>query len=117
MAYNFYMGEGKEKIHFDYSPGKNLFLKKIRGIGFEEIETAIDEGRELDITDHPNQRKYPNQKMYVLNINGYVYVVPFIKQSEKEIFLKTIFPSRKAVKKYLPKTENIKVGHEKTKEK
>jgi len=94
------MDKIKEKIHFDYSPEKNLFLKEIRGISFEEVELAIDEGRVLDITDHPNRNKYPNQKVYVLNINNYVYLVPFVKKSEKEIFLKTIFPSRKAVKKY-----------------
>lgn len=100
MAYNALMDEIKEKIHFDYSPEKNLFLKEVRGISFEEVELAIDEGRVLDITDHPNRKKYPNQKVYVLNINNYVYLVPFVKKSEKEIFLKTIFPSRKAVKKY-----------------
>lgn len=94
------MDKTKEKIHFAYSPEKNLFLKEIRGISFEEVELAIDEGRVLDITDHPNRNKYPNQKVYVLNINNYVYLVPFVKKSEKEIFLKTIFPSRKAVKKY-----------------
>lgn len=95
-----FMEKMKEKIHFDYSPEKNLFLKEIRGISFEEVELAINEGRVLDITDHPNQDKYPNQKVYILDINSYIYLVPFVRKNEKEIFLKTIFPSRKAVKKY-----------------
>jgi len=99
------MDEKQKKISFDYSPGKNLFLKKVRGISFEEVELAIEEGRVLDIIDHPNPAKYPNQKMYILNINNYVYLVPFIRESEYKIFLKTIYPSRKLVKKYLLKVK------------
>ena len=67
------------------------------GVGFEECVAAIEDGRILDIVENEN---YPRQKMYVLEINNYAYVVPFV-ESEDEIFLKTVFPSRKFAKKYL----------------
>jgi len=86
---------------FNYSHEKNQYLKNTRGIGFEDVETAINDGRVLDILTHPNQHLYPNQKLYVLNIHNYAYVVPFVKYEENNIFLKTIFPSRKLTKKYL----------------
>ena len=50
---------------------------------------------------HPNKLKYPNQKIYIVNLNGYVYLVPFVRKNTQTIFLKTIFPSRKLTKKYL----------------
>lgn len=86
--------------YIDYSPEKNLLLKQTRGISFEEVVLAIERGKVLDIIAHPNTQKYHNQKIYVININYYVYLVPFVRQGEK-IFLKTIFPSRKLTKKYL----------------
>ena len=104
----------KTKIYFGYSSEKNSFLKTTRGISFEEIILAIKTGKALTVIKHPNQIKYPNQNIYVLNVSNYVYLVPFVKKSETEIFLKTIIPSRKAVKKYLKKAE---VSYEKSKEK
>lgn len=86
--------------YFDWDEGKSLKLRIERGIGFEEIQVAIEEGKLLDTTDHPNKRKYPNQKIFVVEIDNYVYLVPFVEDEEK-VFLKTIFPSRKATKKYL----------------
>ena len=56
-------------------------------------------GNEMDIYDHPNQERYPGQKVSVVLIEGYAYLVPFV-ESENEIFLKTIIPSRKATKNY-----------------
>ena len=97
------MGTCKEKIHFYYSPEKNAALKKGRGISFEEVELAITEGSVLTVIKNPNQDKYPNQNIYVLNINNYVYLVPYVEKSKTEVFLKTIIPSRKALKKYLKK--------------
>jgi len=35
-----------------------------------------------------------------LDIGNYAYLVPFV-ETESEIFLKTIIPSRKATRKYL----------------
>ena len=83
---------------FDWNKEKDVLLKKERGIGFEEIVDAIDNAL-LDVLDHPNQKEYPNQKIYVVEALNYVYLVPFVKDDEK-IFLKTIIPSRKAKKKY-----------------
>jgi uncharacterized DUF497 family protein len=85
---------------FDFSVAKNQLLIKERNISFEEIIAALDNGQLLDIIEQPNPNKYPNQKMYVVLINGYVYLVPFVEQDETTVFLKTIFPSRKATKQY-----------------
>lgn len=86
--------------YFDWNEKKNEQLKTDRGIGFEEIEVAIAEGKILDVLPHPNQKKYPNQRIYAVEINGYAYLVPFIEDDEK-IFLKTAYPSRNATKKYI----------------
>jgi len=44
-------------------------------------------------------RGYPNQKIFILEIVNYAYIVPFV-ENENEIFLKTAFPSRKYTKRY-----------------
>lgn len=73
-----------------------------RNIGFEAVIDAMDSGRLLDVLPHPDQKTYPHQRLYILDMGGYVYVVPFvIDEEKKEIFLKTIFPSRKMTAKYL----------------
>lgn len=86
-----------------FSPEKNFELIKNRKISFEEIIAAIEDGAILDVLEHPNTEKYSGQKVYVVDINGYAYFVPFVKNKDNEIFLKTIFPSRKLTKKYLRK--------------
>jgi hypothetical protein len=88
--------------YFDWDEEKNVRLKSKRKIGFEEIRRIIEEGKLLDTVDHPNKARYPNQKMFVVAIDDYVYLVPFVEDDEK-FFLKAIFPSRKATKKYLRK--------------
>lgn len=88
--------------YFDWNKEKNELLKIERDISFEEVFIAIESGGLLEIVRHSNQKKYPNQKFFVVNINNYVYLVPFVEDEEK-IFLKTIIPSRKATKKYLVK--------------
>jgi len=82
-----------------YGAEKNELLKQSRGIGFEEIIAAIENGNVLDVYDHPDQQNYPGQKIYVVEALDYVYLVPFVRD-EKGIFLKTIIPSRKAKKIY-----------------
>ena len=109
MAYNATVDKMRDKIQLDYSPEKNSQLKQIRGVCFEDVALAIEEGRILDVIEHPNIKKYPNQKIYVVNINDYAYLVPFVKQSEIA-FLKTIFPSRKLTKKYLQKDIWVYIG-------
>ncbi|MCG2725266.1 MAG: BrnT family toxin, partial [Elusimicrobia bacterium] len=79
---------------------KNKKLKNERGISFEEAVFYMANDRILDIIPHPKQNKYPCQKMFIVDIDDYAYLIPFIEKKEM-IFLKTIIPSRKATKKYL----------------
>ena len=88
--------------YYDWNKEKNELLKIERDISFEEVVIAIESGELLDTVRHPNPKKYPKQKIFVVSINNYVYLVPFVEDEEK-IFLKTIIPSRKATQKYLTK--------------
>ena len=88
--------------YFDWDRTKNEKLKADREVSFEDIVNGIDNGKLIITLDHPNQKRYPGQRMYIVNINGYAYVVPFIEDKEKK-FLKTIFPSRKMTEKYIIK--------------
>jgi uncharacterized DUF497 family protein len=85
---------------FAWNSEKNDLLKAERGISFEEIVVNIQLGNEVDIFEHPNQDRYHGQKISVVLVEGYAYLVPFV-ESEEEIFLKTIIPSRKATKQYV----------------
>lgn len=91
----------REKPQYEFSAEKNQQLIRERGISFEEVIAAIEEGAMLGIVPHPNPTKYPNQEIYVLNINSYVCLVPFVRKDENTVFLKTIFPHRKSTKQYL----------------
>lgn len=91
----------ENSFSYDFPIEKNQWLLKERGISFEEIISAIENNQILDVIEHPNQDKYPHQKMYVILINNYIYLVPFVKKDERTIFLKTAFASRKATKAYL----------------
>ncbi|MFQ5596678.1 MAG: BrnT family toxin [Nitrospiria bacterium] len=84
---------------YSWDPKKNERLKQKRGLSFEEVVLNIHLGNEVDLFDHPNQKRYPGQKISVVLIEGYAYLVPFV-ETEEEIFLKTIIPSRKATKQY-----------------
>jgi len=86
--------------YVDWDNKKNGQLKEEREISFEDILIAIEEGRLLDIVEHPNKNRYLNQKIFIVVINNYAYLVPFVEDEEK-IFLKTIIPSRKATKQYI----------------
>jgi len=79
---------------------KNDFLKNERGITFEDVLYYLEHGKLLAIIRHPNNEKYPDQQIYIINIDDYAYLVPFV-ETDDEIFMKTIIPSRKATKKYL----------------
>ena len=79
---------------------KNEWLKQNRGLGFEQVAVLIEQGQILEVMDHPDQRKYPRQKMAIVEIDGYACLVPYV-DDEEGVFLKTIIPSRKATKKYL----------------
>lgn len=84
----------------NWNQEKNRELIEKRNISFETVTRYIESEDIIDIYTHPNKRKYPNQKIFVIKVEDYIYLVPFI-ETETEIFLKTIFPSRKATKEYL----------------
>ena len=86
--------------HFGWSFEKNAQLILERGMSFERVIFHIERDEILDVVKHPNSSKYPNQRMFILDIGNYAYLVPFV-ETETEIFLKTIIPSRKATRKYL----------------
>lgn len=86
------------KYH-NWDKEKNKKLKKERNISFEEIIFCIKNDGLIKIIEHPNKEKYPNQKMYILKCKEYFYLVPFV-ENEKEVFLKTIIPSRKIKNQY-----------------
>ena len=79
---------------FRWNDDKNLKLKIERGVSFEIAVRHIQNNDILDILTHPNPKKYPNQKIFVIQMNNYVYYIPFV-ENEDEIFLKNIIPSRK----------------------
>ena len=86
--------------YFDWNNDKNEELLKDRGISFEEVVFSIMHDGLLDIIEHTNKSKYPNQKIFIVDIDNYVYLVPFVEDDEI-VFLKTIIPSRKMTKQYL----------------
>ena len=96
---------GRKRI--TWNEEKNQILKMQRGIGFEQILEKIELGEIVGRKVHPNKNKYPNHQIFIIKINSYIYYVPFI-ESENEIFLKTIIPSRKLTKQYGGGTINEK---------
>jgi uncharacterized DUF497 family protein len=86
--------------HFSWSEEKNELLRRERGISFEEIVFHIGRGDVLDILEHPNQNRYGGQRILVVNVGGYAFLVPYVEE-ERTAFLKTIIPSRKATRHYL----------------
>jgi len=87
----------------NWNSTKNQQLISERGISFEDVVFNLQQGALLDDVEHPNSVKFPNQRLFVINIDNYAYLVPYV-ENKKEIFLKTIIPSRKATKSYLRET-------------
>jgi len=87
---------------YEYSAAKNSKLLSERGIGFEDIIAILNARSALTVLDHPNRVKYPGQKIYVVDINDYVYLVPFERRGCR-IVLKTVYPSRKFTRLYRTK--------------
>ena len=82
-----------------------MTLKAERGVSFEEVLVAISQGALLDVVVHPNEEKYPSQRIFIVRIRGYAFLVPFVETNE-EIFLKTIIPSRNATRMYISEGKN-----------
>lgn len=87
-------------FRFDWSTDKNRQLTEQRAISFETVISAIEQGGLIDVLEHPNQDRYPGQSIYVVQVNDYLYLVPFVTQADGTRFLKTIIPSRKAMRDY-----------------
>lgn len=85
---------------FRWNSEKNEALKEERGVSFESMVIAIEAGGLLDILAHPNERKYPRQRVLVIARDGYAYLVPFVEDDDY-FFLKMVIPSRKATRDYL----------------
>ena len=79
---------------------KNRQLIEERGISFEVIVVAIGRGDLVDLVEPPNQERYPGQMVHVVEVGNYLYLVPFVLESDGTRFLKMIIPSRKATRDY-----------------
>ena len=88
---------------YNWNTEKNQMLVQERGISFERIVFEISIGNEVAVVMHPNQDKYPGQMISMVEVDDYVYLVPFI-ETDSEIFLKTIIPSRKATRQHRSKS-------------
>jgi len=84
----------------NWDPEKNRKLIEERGISFEDVVFYLQSGGLLDDVTHPNAEKYSNQRMFIVAIEDYAYLVPYV-EDEQDIFLKTVMPSRKATRQYL----------------
>ena len=86
--------------HDTWTADQNEVLKKEHGISFEDVVFHIGAGDAAAISEHPNQRRYPGQRMLVVMAEDYARLVAFV-ESVEEIFLNTIIPGRKATKQYM----------------
>jgi uncharacterized DUF497 family protein len=87
------------KWEYSFDPEKNAWLIRERGISFEQVITLIEGGRLIQVLEHPDKEKYPGQLLYEVDVNGYVHVVPVVREGRTLLFLKTIYASRKATRK------------------
>ena len=85
---------------FDWNAEKNQQIIAERGVSFEDVIFSLMSDCLLDDLEHPDQQKYPGQRVFVVRIDDYAYLVPYV-ESKDRIFLKTVIPSRKATKNYL----------------
>ena len=113
-VYHVYSEAGELLLHsnillamtFNWSEDKNKKYKEKQKISFEAIVICIQENRIVTVLEHPNKEKYPNQFLYLIDYEDYIYIVLLVKnQKEEEITLKTIYPSSEYTKRYLQRSE------------
>ena len=92
--------------YFAWDKEKSEKLQREREVSFEDVLNAIENKKVLEVQEHPNKKKYPNQKRIIIEINDYVYMVPYVEDEEK-YFLETIIPNRKLTKIYLKERKKI----------
>jgi hypothetical protein len=85
---------------FRWPPDQNDLLQQERGVSFEDITVAVEAGGLLEIVPHQNPAKYPRQKIMVVEVAGYAFLVPFVEEDD-HFFLRTIIPSRKATRDFI----------------
>jgi uncharacterized DUF497 family protein len=90
---------------FVWDEDRNRVLKEKRGVSFEMVLQAMVDDRLLDVLEHPNREKYGGQRLYVVEIDRYAWIVPFEDDGEERV-LKTIFPSRRYTRLYISREEN-----------
>ncbi len=98
-----------DPMRYEWNPEKNETLKRERSISFEQIVFHLSQGDVWKTADHPNQDQYPEQKLYFVNVEGYIHVVPHVVE-DKYVFLKTIIPSRKATLDFQKEGEHNEDG-------
>lgn len=87
-----------EDWSYAFDSDKNAWLIRERGISFDQIIALIESGKLIQVLEHSDQAKYPDQFLYEVDVGGYVYVVPVVRQG-RNLFLKTVYPNRKATRK------------------
>lgn len=87
-----------EGWEYAFDPDKNGWLIQERGISFEQIIALIESGHLIQVLEHHDRERYPNQMLYEVDVDGYTYVVPVVRK-HRTLFLMTIYPSRKATRK------------------
>ena len=97
QSYRFSLLQEPLMKYYDWDPDKNEWLRKERRITFEEVVFHLTHGGLLDVIQHPNQKQYPGQRIFVVEVEGYAYIVPFV-ETDSGVFMKTIIPSRKMTK-------------------
>ena len=85
---------------FRWSAAKNELLRAERGLGFETVVAAIESGGLIDVLAHTNPERYPRQRIAIVDVGGYVVLVPYV-ESDDHLFLKTVIPSSKATRDYI----------------
>lgn len=88
-----------ESWEYAFDPDKNAWLIQERGISFEQIIALIESGHLVQVLEHHDRERYPHQLLYEVDVNGYIYIVPVVRE-HRTLFLKTIYPSRKATRNH-----------------
>ena len=91
--------------NFEWNEEKNQLLIEQRGVSFDSIVAFMQLGGAFEVADHPDQSRYPGQQIYIVEINEYVYLVPFVRQEDGSSFLKTIIPSSRETRRRKRRTK------------
>ena len=99
-------------VTVQWNEGKAEALRERYGVSFEDAASQIERGDAISVPHH-NRERYPNQRIFIVAIRNYAYVVPYV-EDENGVFLKTMYPSRKALRDYLQPTgdeyDNVQSG-------